>query len=164
MAPGHLADSIEQAGPRWREAATAWPTAAGWVDRHVLSLLAQVRQALGMPAGPADPPALIALIRLWAVVVVLNLADAALTIWQATVCPGFADLNPIIQAFIAAGQPGAIVLLKVAVLAFAGAVFLSWYTRPSAQWAARIVFGITLWVAVHWIVYLTGVLPAGIAS
>jgi uncharacterized protein DUF5658 len=119
-------------------------------------LVRQFRLAIGLAEQPIDPQALLTLMRCLAAVVVLNLIDAALTIWQVKTQPGFADLNPLVQSLIATGHPAGIAVLKLGTLAFASVVLLTYYTRRSAQLACRAALLITLWVYVHWAIYLAG--------
>ena len=139
--------------------ALPWAEPTGWTDRAIMHVVRRLRSTFGATADPANPRALVGLVRILILVVLLNMVDAALTIWQASVRPDFADLNPLVQALIAAGHPGGIALLKVAVLTFAAVVLLLHYTRPSAQWAGRIALAITLWVCLHWVVYLADYIP-----
>ena len=144
--------SGSSAGPQ----AAACVSVGGRLDRTIWSVVLTMRHAMHLRAEPADPSALLRVMRCLLVVAVVSLVDGVLTIWQAAVLPGFADWNPVVQAFISAGWPGGIAVLKIATLGFAAAVFLRYYTRPSTQWAGRIAVVAYLWVSVHWVLYFSG--------
>jgi len=136
--------------------ARALTVPAGRVNRALWSATVRMRGRWGAAAAMADPHTLVLLLRYLCLTIVLSAVDAALTLWQVAVHPGFTDLNPVTQAFISAGMPWGIVLMKLASLTFAAVVFLRFYTRPAVLLAARIALLINLWVACHWILYLAG--------
>ena len=138
--------------------ALAWERQFSGMDRAILSVVRPFRAVMGWAEEPTDPRALAVLVRCLIAVVLLNGIDAGLTIWQVGRQPAFVDLNPVVQAFITAGHPGGIALLKLLTLSFATVVLLTYYTRPSAQLAGKVALAITLWVYVHWAIYLTGYL------